>query len=214
MKEHNINVLIADQHPKVRSALMRSISKIYPQAVFIESENGASSLLILTKKQIHLTIIDENIPILSGIEVIEKYYNSGTATSDFILISAKHNFNNYQKGIKLGVNVFIDKSHADQEIKYGIRAIQNGTRFLCGCLTEEISIINRFASKISNLSTNERMFLGQLKEGKSIQEISDKLVISNKSVNQITSNICAVINIPADKEKLTNWAINHKHYFN
>jgi len=207
-------VLLADQHPIVVSALKRSLLKIYPQAVFHVAEDGASALLLLNKEHIHLAVIDENTPILSGIEVIEKCAKSESNQTKFILISAKHNFNNYQKGIRLGVQVFIDKAQAEHEMKYGIRAILNGTKFLCGCLTEEISIINGFASKVANLSHNERVFLGELKEGKTIKEISDKLVISSKSVNQITSKICAMIDIPADKKILSSWAVNHKHYFN
>jgi len=206
-------VLIADRYPIIKSAIKRSLSKIYPQAVFHESEDGASTLLLLNKEEIHLAVIDENLPILNGIEVIEKCVKSGSNKTKFILISAKHNFNNYQKGVRLGVQVFIDKAQAEHEMKYGIRAILNGTKFLCGCLTEEISIINGFAAKVADLTPNERVFLGELKEGKTIKEISDKLVISSKSVNQITSKICAMIDIPVDKKKLSSWAITHKHYF-
>ena len=124
------------------------------------------------------------------------------------------NYNNYQKGIKLGVNVYIDKSHVKNEIKYGIRALKNRSKFLCDCLTEEMSIINGFANKISTLGAKEQVFLNGLKEGKSIQDISNQMVISNKSVKQIISNICTAINIRPDNNTLTSWAKSHKHYIN
>jgi len=207
-------VLIAEQHPDVVTALKRSILDIFPHAIFHVTEDGASALLLLNKHDFQLAIINEFLPILSGIEVIEKCSKTLGNKINFIFTSTKHNFNTYQKAIKLGVSVFIDKGQIENEIKYGIRALQNGTIFLCACLTEEIEIINRFADKLNNLSHSERIFLGELKEGKSIKEISDKLVISSKSVKQITSKICAIIEIPADKNTLSSWAINHKHYFN
>lgn len=206
-------MLIADQHPLNRTAIKSAIKLIYPKAIFSESEDGASSLLILSKENIQLAIIDENLPILNGIDVIEKYQHSKLGDAEFILVSDKHHYNNYQKGIQLGVKVFIDKDHIDHELKYGLRAIQNGTKFLCGCLTQEISTINSFVSKVAKLSTKERIFLAELKEGKSIQEISDKLVISNKSIDSITANICTMIEIPESKSSLADWAVSHKHYF-
>ncbi len=185
---------------------------MYPNSMFSETEDGASTLLLLNKEHFHLVIIDENIPILDGINVIENYKKEDSFSTKFILTSAKHNFDNYQKGIKLGVNVYIDKSEVKNEIKYGIRALKNGSRFLCDCLTEEMSIINGFANKISTLGPKEQIFLNELKDGKSIDEISEQMIISNKSVNQIITNICTAINIRPDFNELTSWAKRHKQY--
>lgn len=212
MKEQPLKFLIADHQPLTRSVIKKTIAEIYPNSVFVETEDGASTLLLLSKEHFHLAIIDENIPILDGINVIENFAKEETYATKFILISTKHNYSNYQKGIELGVNVYIDKSHVKNEIKYGIRALKNGSTFLCDCLTKEMSIINGFANKISNLGPKEILFLNELKEGKSIQEISDHMVISNKSVKQIVLNICDAFDINKDIKTLSAWAKSHKHY--
>lgn len=191
---------------------MRSIQSVYPHTVFFESENGASSLLLLNKEKIDLAIIDENLPIISGVDVIERYIQANSLNAKFILLSEKHNYINYQKSVKLGVQVFVDKDQIDQDILTGIKAIKTGKKYICDCLIEEINTIEMFATKVANLSAKERIFLTELKKGKSIQEISDKLVISNKSVNQITSNISEKLDLPSNKTFLARWALTHKHY--
>ena len=213
MKEQEIKVLVADQHSATRSEFIKSIKTIYPKAIFDESEDGASTLLLLNKENFDLAIIDENIPILKGLDVIEKYEGKDTIQTNFILMSDKHNYNGYQQGVKLGVNYYVDKMDARQDLVNALDAIETENKFLSKSLTEEIKTIQNIRDKVVKLSPNERIFLEELKKGKSIQEISDQLVISSKSVAQIIKNICAMLDIPAEKQSLLNWVINHKHYF-
>lgn len=206
-------ILIADQHPKVRSVVKKSVRLIYPEAIFSEAEDGASTLLLLSKENFQLAIIEDDLPILSGIDVLDKYTSNKRSDTQFILISAKHKFDNYLKGIKLGVKVYINTGHLEHEIERGITAIKHDGIHLSARLSEELKTINGFAEKVTILSRKERIFLSELKEGLSIEEISDKLVISNRSVNLITANICEVIDIPKNQTSLKDWAISHKHYF-
>lgn len=193
MKDKIIRVLIADDHDIIRKGLNSIIGFEEDLELVGEAENGEKVLKLLDIYDADVVLLDLNMPLLNGIEVIKKLKEQGN-TVKIILLTIENSERILNEAINSGADGYVLKDSAGVEIVDAIRRVHNGEKYidktLVSALFENIKKKQGEAnSKLSILSKRELEVLLEISRGYSNKEIGQKLYLSEKSVKNYATNL-------------------------
>ncbi len=124
------------------------------------------------------------------------------------------NMESFQKAKELGFNTFINLNNLNQEIDECIEAVLNESCFISSTMLKMIEIYCEITKRIATLSTSEKILLTELSAGKDPKDIANEMVLSSKSMSQMTNSICRKIDIPEKDKALMEWSIKYHSILN
>ena len=209
---HKISILVADDHPMLLKGLMHELTE-YGFNVLEGASNGAKALGIIDSKKPTIAILDINMPLLTGFEVIKKCKARGSLTRFIILTSYKEK-EVILKAKKMGVSGYLLKDEPFLEIKNCIQAVMKD-EFYASKVFDEVfkTEIYPELEKIKYLSPSERTIVRLIAQEKTSKDISDLLAISIRTVQKHRSNIIAKLDLPSDSDALSVWITKNKEIF-
>jgi two-component system, NarL family, nitrate/nitrite response regulator NarL len=119
-------VVIAEDHPAVRKGVRRLLERLPQVEVVGEAKNGREALEIVAETRPDVLILDIQMPVMDGIEVIEKLHETG-ADILILVLSAIEDPLFVREILALGACRFILKG----DIPDLIEAIQQLNQGLC-----------------------------------------------------------------------------------
>lgn len=209
---HNISILVADDHPMLLKGLLHELND-YGFNVLEGASNGAIALEIINSKQPTIAILDINMPLLTGFEVIKKCKERGLHTRFIILTSYKEK-EVILKAKNMGVSGYLLKDEPFSEIKNCIQAAMKN-EFYASKVFDKVfqTEIYPELEKIKYLSPSERTIVRLIAQEKSSKDISDLLAISIRTVQKHRSNIIAKLDLSSDSDALSLWITKNKEIF-
>lgn len=199
MKKKEIEILIADDHDIIRQGLKRIISFEEDMEIILEAENGDKALELLKDNDIDIVLLDCNMPMKNGIEVLEiikqKYNNVKV-----IMLTVENDRKTINTAINIGAEGYILKDSAGMEIVNAIRTVHNGEKYidksLISMLFTEIKTNNtNNVSILDNLTRREIEVLIKISKGLSNKEIGEQLFLSEKTIKNYATNIFRKIDV-------------------
>ena len=176
-------IMIVDDEAGVRD-LLRDTLKIAGFET-IEADNGMSALTVLRSNEPDLIIIDINMPLMDGFELVERL----RATQDLVpvlMLTARGDQQDISRGLKLGADDYVIKPFGLEELILRVRAIIRRSKksvevertLTCGPITldEELHKVTFERDEI-NLSPTEFRLLQMLMEKKG-RVLSKALLLS------------------------------------
>jgi len=174
--------MIVDDEPGVR-ALLRDTLSIAGFEV-IEASDGMSALTLLRTNKPALMVIDINMPLMDGFELVERL----RTTDDFtpvLMLTAREDKSDIARGLKIGADDYVIKPFGIEELVLRIKAIlrrsykstTTPTLLTCGPITindEQHSV--SFNGEEIDLSPTEYRLLQILIERKE-KVLSKKLLL-------------------------------------
>jgi len=130
-----LKVLIVDDEPGIRSGIVRTLTNFsvgYPfmeedfQFDLLEAETGEQAIEILNKQAIDVVLLDNQLPGISGIEVLE-YMNNKQFETQVMMITSYASLDLAVKATNTGAFNFVPKPFTPQELK---SAMENITKHL------------------------------------------------------------------------------------
>lgn len=118
-----LKVMVVDDMPTSRGLIVQALEemKIWNNTT---ENNGQSALDRIAQKPVHLVLSDMNMPVMNGLELLEKLRSHGaTKGVGFILITGKPTSEIVQKGRALGMNNMIKKPFTTQQLKACIEQV-------------------------------------------------------------------------------------------
>ncbi len=113
-------VLIVDDSPILRRAAKKAVLQagIDENSIF-EAGNGQEALGVASSQPIDLVLLDLNMPIMTGIEFMEKVKESTDLSSKFnvIVVSTESNEKKFETLRNLGVKGFLRKPFEPEELR-------------------------------------------------------------------------------------------------
>lgn len=112
--------MIVDDEPGVR-ALLRDTLSIAGFEV-IEASDGMSALTLLRTNKPALMVIDINMPLMDGFELVERL----RTTDDFtpvLMLTAREDKSDIARGLKIGADDYVIKPFGIEELVLRIKAI-------------------------------------------------------------------------------------------
>jgi DNA-binding NarL/FixJ family response regulator len=204
-----MNVIIADDHPLTLMGTKSYIESIGVNVLDICS-NGITALNMICKYQPDIAILDINMPGLDGIEVLEKVLKQKLKTK-IILLTMHKELLVYKKASALGVDGYILKEYAHEELKLCFDELNNGNKYIRKNLINELegNDSNARANEIDRLTLAENKILVLISKQKTSKQISEQLFISEKTVEGHRSSIIQKLELPKEKNALLIWAMKH-----
>jgi DNA-binding NarL/FixJ family response regulator len=212
MTERPITILIADDHPIVRSGLRAVLEKHPRMKVVHEAENGDSALQLIRQSQPDVAILDIEMPAMDGFAVARAVQDDAIAVN--VIIMTMHNDEQtFNKAMDIGINGFVLKENAVADIVSAIHAVMDGKHYISPSLSEYLMQRARppapATSAIDQLTPAEKNIIRLVAEQKTTKTIADELFISPKTVEKHRSNICTKLNLHG-AYALLKFAMEHK----
>jgi len=180
-------ILICDDHKIFREGLRALLEKQPGVKVAGEARDGIEAVRLAKELSPDIVIMDISMPGLNGIEASRKLVKARKASR--IIALSMHNDRKYVTEIfKAGARAYLLKDSAFEELMDAIKAVTCGRFFLSAGITSLVlsDYIKGPAgdprSPFTLLSAREREVLQLLAEGLRTKEISQKLVLSVKTV--------------------------------
>ena len=187
MQIPNRKIVIVDDHRLFRNGLKFIISEIEGVEVVAEASNGQEFLDLLEVIMPDLVLMDISMPVLNGVDAtqmaLKKYPNL-----NILVLSMFGEDAYYNSMIELGVKGFILKDADNHELMDGINTILRGGTYFSQELLLSL-IKSKTESLVINFTKREREILSLICKGYSNNQISDKLNISQRTVERHRSNL-------------------------
>lgn len=211
MKKEEINVLIADDHDIIRQGLRTIISFQEGFNICGEAENGEVTLALLGTAKPDVVLLDINMPIISGIEVLREI--KAKSHIKVIMLTIENDRKTIHTAIDIGADGYVLKDTAGTEIINAIRSVWEGEKYIDKTL---VSLLfsdikgkgKKVASIFESLTKREMDVLYNISKGLSNKEIGSKLFLTEKTVKNYATNLFRKIEVD-DRVQATIFAIEN-----
>ena len=203
-------ILVADDHPIVRSGLRQVLDAQPDLRVVAEAEDGAEAVERSMEEDVDLAILDVTMPRMTGLHAAAELHRRRPELR--VLILSMHDNEQYLfEALKAGASGYVLKSVADRDLVEACRATMRGEPFLypgaINALIKDFLQRAHAGEDVSDpLSPRETEIVKLIAEGHTGRKIAEQLVISEKTVERHRSNILDKLGM-RDRVELTRYAI-------
>src|SRR6187402_1578855 len=182
-----IKLLIVDDHPVVVSGC-RSLFASDPSVSIEEAVDEKSGHRAFLSKRPDVTIIDINLPDLSGFELMRRI-RKDDPKARIIMFSMNDDPAFVVRAIELGAQGYVSKGDDPRLLVKAVRKVAAGENFISPQLAEAVtfSAASIKANPATQMTARELEILRLLGRGDKIVEVADALEISYKTVANTTS---------------------------
>ena len=205
-----INVLLVDDHEPVRAGIRRILEEIKGIKVSGEANCGEDAIKWCRSNPVDVVLMDMNMPGIGGLEATRKI---ARYSSDIkVIMLTIHTENPLPaKVMQAGAAGYLSKGAAPQDVVNAIRSVNAGQRYIASDIAQQMALSQiepEAESPFASLSERELQIMLMITKGQKVNEISEQLNLSPKTVNSYRYRMFSKLNISGDVE-LTHLAIRH-----
>lgn len=207
-----IRILLVDDHELVRRGIAALLDTAEDMEVLGVAQSGEEAVSLVVSLSADVVLMDINMPGIGGVEACRRILRRDPNVK-IIAISVHNDGPIPQQLLKIGVMGFISKGSSVEEMVLAIRKVMTGKRYLCTEVANNLALQGlpgNLESPFEKLSQREAEVVTLILQGKSIQEMADMLVISDKTVNTYRYRLYEKLNVKNDVE-LTRLAVKFGH---
>lgn len=189
-------ILVADDHPLFRDAIVNIIDIKFPGSTTLETEDIESTLgCVKDNDEIDLILLDLNMPGMSGLNGLLDLRNQ-CPTTPIVIVSAEQEKQKILQTLSYGAVGFIAKSSSKETIGEAIESVFQGNMYLPSDIMRAQANVattkkefQASPENISLLTRRELIVLQHLIKGEANKEIGFNLHISETTVKSHVSSI-------------------------
>jgi len=190
-----IRVLVADDHPLIRSGLRALLERDGEFLVVAEASDGYEAIELAAAHEPDVILLDVGMPRLSGTDAAQ--HICAKAPNARIVMVSMHSDEGYVlRALKAGARGYLLKASPEADILAAVRAVAAGNAYFSPSITkilveEYVTEARRRGVEDSYdlLTLREKEVLQLLASGKSNREVADLLHISVPTVETHRENI-------------------------
>jgi DNA-binding NarL/FixJ family response regulator len=207
MSDQNNTIIIVDDHKLFRNGLKFILEELNDIEVISEASDGKEFLDLLELYTPDLVLMDINMPNMNGVEATKRALDK-VPDLKVLVLSMFSDEEYYNTMIELGVKGFILKDADNHELKLAIKKILTGGTYFSQELLLKL-LTKRPDSEDISLTKREKEILELLCKGYSNNQISDKLHISQRTVERHRASLLLKTDSP-NSISLVVYAIKNK----
>jgi len=205
-----ITVLLVDDHQLVRSGIRRILDDVEGIRVVGEAASGEEALKLVKECAPEVVLMDVNMPGIGGLEATRKLLRADEQLR--IIALTVHVDEPYpSRLLEAGALGYLTKGCDEAEIVRAIQTVYRGDRYIGADIARQM-VISGLEGKQKNpfdrLSQREVQVMMMITQGNKLQDISDKLCLSPKTVSTYRYRLYEKLGVENDVE-LTHLAIRH-----
>jgi DNA-binding NarL/FixJ family response regulator len=200
-------VLLADDHPVVRSGLRELLSGEPDFRVVADVDDGAQAVDRALADDVDLAILDITMPRMTGLQAARELASRKPGLR-ILMLSMHENEQFLFEALRAGASGYVLKTAADRDLVNACRATMRGETFLyAGAVAALVrEHLQRDATSLDPLTPREIEVVKLVAEGHTSDEIAGMLFISRKTVDRHRANILEKLGM-RDRVDLTRYAI-------
>jgi DNA-binding NarL/FixJ family response regulator len=186
-----IKIIIADDHPIVKSGMVQIINREVDMKVTDECETGEELLSKVIDSDFDIVVLDIDLPGRSGIEILKEIKKIKPNLPVLILSS----FDEQRYGVRAiqaGANSYLSKDENKNVIIESLRKIKGGKKYITPKLAEVLAMELDKTSDAplhENLSDRELEIMRHIALGRAVSEIAEILSLSVNTVNTYRARV-------------------------
>lgn len=205
-----IRLMIADDHAIVREGLKQLFALVADISVVGVAVNGGEVLEALHHNPVDLLLLDMTMPGISGVDLITRV--KAQNPQQRILVLSMHNEAQIaRRALAAGASGYLTKDSDPEVLLAAIRKVAAGGRYIDASLVEALVFDSGDSGgqlPHEQLSERELQILRLLVQGRSVNEIAEALVISNKTVSTHKSRLMQKLKLNNNAE-LVRYGVDH-----
>jgi two-component system invasion response regulator UvrY len=197
-----IKILLVDDHELVRLGIKRLLQDVHGLKVVGEASTGEEAIRLAKETIPDVVLMDVQMPGIGGLEATRKMVRHNPDIK--VLALTIYGDEPYpSRLLQAGAVGYITKGCAAEEMIRAIRTIHSGQRYISSDIAQQLAL-KRFtkaeASPLDILSERELQIMLMITSGQKVQDISNKLCLSPKTVNSYRYRIFEKLGIHSDVE--------------
>lgn len=177
MTSPQIRVLVVDDHVLLRQGIAGILAPEPDIELVAEAANGAEAVETFVRMRPDVTLMDLQMPVLSGIEAIQRI-RSGAPQARIIVLTTYPGDVQAVRALKAGASGYLLKSSLIDELLRAIRAVHGGRRYIPADVAQEIAL----HAAEESLSAREVDILRLVAAGKANKVAAHELSVSEQTV--------------------------------
>jgi two-component system invasion response regulator UvrY len=207
-----ISVLLVDDQELVRTGIEALLNAAGDIAVVGVAKSGEEAVEAMTNQSPDVVLMEVNMPGIGGIEACRRILQDNPDVK-IITLSVNKDGPIPPQLFKMGILGFISKDSPVDELINAIRKVMAGERYLSADVANNLvtrGLPGYYESPFTKLSRRESEVVNLILQGKSIKEMSEMLILSDKTVNTYRYRLYDKLNIKNDVQ-LTCLAFKFGH---
>lgn len=206
-----IKVLLVDDHDLVRTGLSRLLSDAEGIEVVGDAKSGEEAITQQKEHQPHVVLMDANMPGIGGLEATRRMLRFDPDLK--VIALTVHGDEPYpSQFISAGAMGYLTKGTDIEEMVKAIHSVNRGKLYLAAEVAQQMAISqfqNHDDNPFSKLSEREMQIMLMITRGEKVQNISDTLHLSPKTVNSYRYRLFEKLGVENDVG-LTHLALRYK----
>jgi DNA-binding NarL/FixJ family response regulator len=196
-----IRVVVADDHPIVRSGIVGLLESEPGIEVVGEAVDGAEAVALAAELRPDLVLMDLRMPVLDGAAATERILAEAGAGGTRVLVLTTYETDDHiLAAIEAGASGYLLKAAPQEEILAGIRSVASGETVLAPSIAAKLVTRVRqdaaaAARPMPALSPRELEVLRLVADGRSNPEIARLLHIGEATVKTHLINVFAKLEV-------------------
>ena len=210
-----IRIVIADDHPIVRSGLRQVIEAEASLKVVAEADDGEAALARIEELNPDVAVLDVNMPKLGGFDLLREIRKRGLSVAP-IFLTMYSDEDLFNEALDLGARGYVLKESAVTDIVGCIKAVAAGQPYITPSLSGYLLHRARRADSLTeqkpslkDLTPAELRILKLIAANKSSKEIAEELYVSVRTVENHRTNICQKLDIHGNNA-LLRFVLEHR----
>lgn len=202
--------MIVDDHELIRSGISRLLADEDKISVVAEASSGEEAVSLARELRPQVVLMDANMPGIGGLEATRRLVRFDPDVK--VVAVTVHGDEPYPtRFMQAGAAGYVTKDAGIEEMIVAIRQVASGKRYLATEIAQQMALkaVNPDeGSPFDDLSDREMQVMLMITKGQKVQEISEQLFLSPKTVNSYRYRLFEKLKIENDVE-LTHMAIRH-----
>ena len=194
-----IKVLVVDDHELIRAGIARMLLDDGNITVVGEASTGEEALDMLKTSFADVVLMDLKMPGIGGLEATRRIKRKCEKTQ-IVVVTACIDDPYPAHVMESGASAYISKNSHISEIIRAIKSVYGGERYISSDIAQMMALNKSKDSMFDSLSERELQIAMMIMDCQKVQNISDKLCLSPKTVNSYRYRIFEKLNINSDVE--------------
>jgi DNA-binding NarL/FixJ family response regulator len=179
-----IRVMLADDHPVVRSGYQRLLEQAGDIRVVCEAADGESAYAAFIGDPPDVMVTDLSMPGGGGMTLIRRVV-ARSAAARVLVFSMHDGAQLVRRAFEAGARGYLTKASAPDCLTHAVRALHAGERYLSPDLPAALLLRDpeQEAERLASLSAREFETFRLLAQGHSVAECADALKLSAKTIS-------------------------------
>lgn len=197
-----IRLLIADDHPIVRSGLRRIAEEDAEIIVAAEASNGQETLAAVRGAAVDIVLLDVSMPGAPFIDTLKRLREEHPTVR--VLVLSAHPEDQWAvRALRAGASGYLTKDHSPDQLVEAVRRVHRGGRYVSPTLAERLA--SRLGAEFAGapheqLSDREFEVLRRLGAGHTVKEVAAELRLSPKTVSTYRTRLMEKLGVATNAD--------------